>query len=375
MALDVPPGPAFVRALEALWADGDAVLPIAPGLPAPARERTIARLRPAAVVDDAGERALPDPEPVAAGTALVVATSGSTGTPKGVALSHAALSASARASLGRLGAERGADRWLCCLPTSHVAGIATLVRSQLLGTAAVVHPRFDPAAVAAADATMVALVPTMLARLLDAGADIARFRAILLGGAPPPEGLLDRARAAGGRVVCSYGMTETAGGCVYDGVPLDGVEVALDPDGRIVVRGPVLFTGYRGGPPRQLREGGWFPTADRGDWTADGRLVVLGRLDDVIVTGGYNVHGEAVAALLRTHPLVADAAVSGRADPEWGQRIVATVVPADPARPPQLGQLRAYVAERVAGYAAPRELVLVEEIRRSPLGKPLAAEG
>lgn len=369
VALSLPPGAAFVSALSDVWARGAAALPLAADLPGPARDWALATFRPATVIDGAGERALPDADPVPDGTAVVVMTSGSTGQPKGVVLSHAALRASARACLRRLGAVAGDDRWVCCLPTSHVAGLSVLVRSVLLGTEPVVHGRFDPAAVAAADATMVAVVPTMLARLLDAGADLRHFRAILVGGAPAPDGLLAAARAAGGRVVRSYGMTETCGGCVYDGVPLDGVDVALDADGRIRVRGPVLFSGYRGqrGEPGA---DGWFATADRGRWGPDGRLEVIGRLDDVIVTGGYNVAPDAVAALLREHPLVADAAVFGRPDDEWGQRVVATVVPADPTRPPQLADLRSFVAERAPAYTAPRELTLVEDIARSPLGKP-----
>lgn len=385
VALRLPSGPAFVDALEAAWSRGDAVLPLAADLPAPAVARALAALRPAAVLDADGEQPLAGAEPAAPGTALVVTTSGSTGAPKAVELSHEALTASARASLARLGADPETDRWLCCLPLAHVAGVAVLVRSRLLGTPAIVHPRFDPAAVATAEATMVSLVPTMLARLLDAGADLRRFRTILLGGAAPPAGLLEAARAAGARVVTTYGMTETCGGCVYDGVPLDGVEVAVGGRGRgaaaghagtaagdrIAVRGPVLFSCYRGGRTGAPGQDGWFLTTDRGRWSPDGRLEVLGRTDDVIVTGGHNVAAGAVAELLREHPSVADAVVTGRADPEWGQRVVATVVAADPARPPRLDELRAFVARQAPAWAAPRELHVVAELARSALGKPL----
>lgn len=370
VGLRLPPGPAFVEALDAVWADGDAVLPLAPDLPGPAVRRALVAFRPDRIIDDAGEHPVDDGEPVRPGTALVVATSGTTGEPKGVELGHAALLASARASLERLRAGPG-DRWLCCLPLTHVAGLQVLVRSRLLGTLAVVQPRFDPAAVASADATMVSLVPTMLRRLLDAGVDVRRFRAILLGGAAPPAELLDRAREAGARVIVSYGMTETCGGCVYDGVPLGGVEAALGEEGTILLRGPVLLSGYRGRAEAPLFDDGWFRTADRGRWTADGRLEVLGRVDDVIVTGGYNVAAGGVATLLREHPRVADAAVAGRPDAELGQRVVATIVPRDPDRPPTLAELRAFVAERLAPYAAPRELTLVDALGRSALGKPV----
>lgn len=371
VAVRLPPGAAFADTLQALWTQGDAVLPLDPRLPQPALAATLASLRPALLVDGGQRRALPDAQPVAADVALVVATSGSTGEPKGVELTHAALQHSARASLERLGAEEG-DRWLCCLPTNHVAGIQVLVRSQLLGTPAVVQSVFDPAAVAAAtDASMVSLVPTMLTRLLDADVDLARFRAVLLGGAAAPPDLLERARARGVRVVTSYGMTETCGGCVYDGVPLDGVDVDIDAHGVIALRGPVLMHGYRlraDLTAAALRDG-WFHTADLGRWTADGRLQVLGRVDDVVVTGGRNVVAGQVAALLCTHPRVADAAVTGAPDPVWGEVLVAHVVPRNTHRPPQLDELRAFVAQRDAAYKAPRELVIVEQLPRSAMGK------
>lgn len=421
VAVRLAPDRGCVDAIEEVWARGDAVAPLAPDLPAPALAEALESLRPAALIDDAGEAALPDPAPTSPGTALVITTSGSTGAPKAVELSHAALTASARASLERLGADATADRWLACLPLAHVAGVMALVRSSLLGTPAVVHSRFDVGAVAGADATMMSLVPTMLGRLLDAGADLRRFRAILLGGAAPPAGLLEAAQAAGARVVVTYGMTETAGGCVYDGVPLDGVDVAVGASetghqdepvrpsregaagtasaggetaaegagadtaaesagadtaaegagDRIAVRGPVLFSGYRGQPGSGPGAGGWFVTADRGRWSGDGRLEVLGRLDDVIVSGGHNVSASALADLLRRHPGVTDAVVTGTPDPEWGHRVVATVVAADPTRPPRLDELRAFVAERAPAFTAPRDLHVVAELARSALGKPL----
>jgi O-succinylbenzoic acid--CoA ligase len=371
VALRLPPGGAFVAALEAAWAAGDAVLPLTADLPHAELERLVAEFRPAAIVDVHGETAVGGGAPVADGTALVVATSGSTGRAKGVELSHAALEASARASLARLGAASG-QRWLCCLPLTHVAGLQVLVRARLLDTAATIHARFDPAAIAAEpDVAFVSLVPTMLARLLDAGVDVARFHALLLGGAPALPALLERAAATGARVVETYGMTETAGGCVYDGVPLTGVDVHVGEDGRIGLRGPVLFSGYRCRPDLDaaaLRDG-WFLTSDLGWWSADGHLIVAGRADDVIVTGGENVDPTEVEALLAEHPLVREVAVTGRPDPEWGSRVVAVCVPSDPRQPPDLDELRRFVSARAAAYKAPRELVLVEALPRTPLGK------
>lgn len=381
-ALQLPPGPLLADGVEQAWARGEAVLPLADDLPSERRNRLLAELRPHALVDASGTRTMSDPLPVHPGTATVVPTSGSEGAPKGVALSHAALEASARASLDRLNVQPD-DRWLVCVPLHHVAGLQVLVRSRLLGNRPVVHGGFDAEAVAAdSRATCLALVPTMLARLLAVGTDLARYRVILLGGAVPPPGLLESARAAGARVVTSYGLTETAGGCVYDGIPLDGVDVAVEDgrtasaeppeSGRIRIRGPVLMSGYRGRADltaEVLDDEGWLRTADLGRWNADGRLEVVGRADHVIVTGGENVAPDEVAALLASHPRVADAGVVARADPEWGERVVAVCVPADPGEPPTLPELRAFVAERIPAHTAPRELVLTSALPRTALGK------
>jgi o-succinylbenzoate---CoA ligase len=213
-------------------------------------------------------------------------------------------------------------------------------------------------------------VPTQLVRLLDAGVDLRRFRVILLGGAPAPAALLDRAYAAGGRVVTTYGMSETCGGCVYDGRPLPGVQVATEPgEGRIRISGAVLMSGYRLQPDRTdaVLSDGWLVTEDVGSFD-DGRLVVHGRADDVVVTGGENVATDAVAEMLSGHPDVEDVAVAGVPDDEWGERVVAVVVAGD--RTPTLDELRRWVTERAGASAAPRALVLVPRIPRLTSGKP-----
>lgn len=369
VALRLPPGPAWVGAAKGVWAQGDALLPLAPADPPAIVEAALDALRPAALIDGTGTTALAGGMPVAPGTALVLATSGSTGTPKGAVLSHRALRASAASSLARLGVGDD-DRWLCCLPLHHVAGLQVIVRSQLMGSDPVIHDAFSVEAVAAErDVTVVSLVPTMLRRLLDAGADLRHLRRILLGGAAPGAALLTEARDAGLDVVTTYGMTETGGGCVYDGHPLDGVKVRLEDDGRICLRGPVLFDGYRLRDDLTtdvLREG-WLRTEDLGQWAPDGRLEVLGRADDVIVTGGEKVHAEWLAHLLEGHPAVAEAAVLPRPDPRWGQRVVAFVVAADSA--PALDDLRAFVRDRAPAHAAPAELVIVERLPRLATGK------
>ncbi|POM22502.1 2-succinylbenzoate--CoA ligase [Actinomadura rubteroloni] len=368
-AVALPPGPRLLTALAAaLDGTGPAILPLPPDLPAPARTALLDAAAPHAVTTEDGTTTRPGGVPVDPGTAVLIATSGSTGTPKAVELSAAALRHSAAATLDRVGAAPG-DRWLCCLPTSHIAGLQVLVRSLLAGTDPEIHPRFDPAAVAASPAAHVSLVPTQLRRLLDAGADLARFATILLGGAAADPALLDRARARGARVRTTYGMSETCGGCAYDGVPLDGVRVAVGPGDRVRVAGPVLFTGYRLRPDltAAARDGDWYVTQDLGV-LEDGRFRVRGRADDVINTGGEKVVAGEVAAVLARHPAVADVAVVGRPDPEWGERVTAVVVPAGP--PPSLDELRDWVRADLPAPAAPRALDLVAEIPLLPSGKP-----
>ncbi len=250
------------------------------------------------------------------GDALVVATSGSTGAPKGVVHTHASVAASARASSARLAVDPARDRWLGCLPLAHIGGLSVVTRAVLTGTPLELHPRFDAAAVddaARRGATLVSVVPTALARI-DAGG----FRKLVVGGAAPPDRLPPNA-------VTSYGSTETGSACAYDGVALDGVELRLAPDGEIQVRGDVLLRAYRDGSDPRLADG-WYPTGDHGRLDPDGRLEVDGRLDDLIITGGENVWPQAVEAVLAATPAVAEVAVVGRPDPEWGQQVVALVV-------------------------------------------------
>ncbi len=357
-------GRALADAIASVWSAGDAAFPVDPALPELEVERLLRAARPDRVIDASGERALTEPLPTPDGVALVVATSGTTAAPKLVELTHDALGASAKASAARIGSEPG-ERWLCCVPLHHIAGLGILVRSNLAGTSPIVHERFDLDAFdATRDATLVSLVPTMLVRLLDAGADLGRFRVVLLGGAGVPSALVQRARDAGANVVVTYGMTETCGGCVYDGIALDGVDVRIEPDGTIALRGPVLMRGYRGAP----EHGGWLRTADAGE-IADGRLRVLGRVDDVIVTGGKKVMPGEVEDVLAGHPNVADVAVFGREDPEGGSRVVAAIVPRHAT--PSLDDVRTWLTNKLATHELPRELVIVPSIPRNRQGKPV----
>jgi O-succinylbenzoic acid--CoA ligase len=328
-----------------------------------------------AALDGSGPAVGAGPRTVADDIALVVRTSGSTGDPRGVLLSGTALRASAAATATRLG---GPGRWLLALPLQHVAGLQVLVRSVLAGTRPVVLPDgpFRAPAFVSATAALAggprytSLVPTQLVRLLDdpAGAEALRaFDAVLVGGAATGADLLDRARSAGVRVVTTYGMSETCGGCVYDGVPLDGVSVRIAEDGRILLTGPVLAAGYTDGvhePFVRVDGQRWMRTSDLGSWS-DGRLTVLGRADDVLVTGGTKVSPHAVEAVLERF---GEVVVVGLPDEEWGQVVVAVVVPR-PGTAPTLADARAAVADRLGAAHAPRHLVVTGSLPLRGPGK------
>jgi O-succinylbenzoic acid--CoA ligase len=327
---------------------------------------------PAGPAAAAAHEVLAVDEPLEDGADLVVVTSGSTGRGRGVLLPASALRASGDATHERLG---GPGTWLLALPVSAIAGLQVLCRSVLAGTVPTVLGPGEPMAAAVArtggDRRYTSLVPTQLRRLLDREPEALRaFDAILVGGAATDPGLLSRARAEGVAVVTTYGTSETAGGCVYDGVPLDGVRVRVDGEG-IAIAGPTLALGYRRDPSGTAEAfgGGEFRTRDAGTIGPDGRLTVTGRLDDVVVTGGVNVAPQAVEGVLRDHPDVADAVVFGRPDAEWGQRVVAAVVPA-PGAAPELSALRPWVAERLGAPSAPRELHLVDAVPTLHTGKP-----
>ncbi|MFC9787280.1 AMP-binding protein [Rhodococcus sp. NPDC127528] len=396
--LSVPSGPAAATVLAtldgALSGRGDAVLPVPAG-----DDREIARL----------SDALHPGEPIDESIALVVATSGSTGIPKGAMLTADALRASGDATHTRLG---GPGSWLLVLPPHHIAGLQVLLRGLLAGTEPVivdVAEGFDPAALPAAVAAMTgprrytSLVPTQLIKALDhpgATAALADLDAVMLGGAATPAPVLARAVDAGITVVRTYGMSETCGGCVYDGVPLDGVRVRIVEDGerngtgersderngsgersderngsgergvtgRVLLGGPVLASGYRGLPDHPaFAEPGWFRTDDAGT-VIDGVLHVTGRLDEAITTGGLTVVPQVVEAALAGHPAVAECAVIGLPDSRLGQRVVAAVVPVAGATP-TLAELRARVEAVLDPTAAPRELHLLDALPLRGPGK------
>ena len=304
------------------------------------------------------------PETVEQRVAVVVETSGSTGRPKRVALGADALLASAAASDVRLG---GPGQWLIALPAHYIAGINVLVRSLAAQTEPITvaanSTRFvDAANELDAGLRFVSLVPTQLRRLLDAGTDLTAYDAVLLGAAAAPADLLRRAAEAGAHVVTTYGMSETCGGCVYDGVPLEGVRVDLTDDSRVRIAGPMIMSGYLDEGP----VGPWLATQDLGHWQS-GRLVIDGRIDDVINSGGLKIAAGQVLDQIRATGMVRDGLVLGLADATWGQVVTAVVVPGRGWRGPEA--LRDLVGRRLGRTHAPRVIVEVDELPMLASGK------
>jgi O-succinylbenzoic acid--CoA ligase len=377
VALLLPGGDRFVDAVRGAWDRGDAVLPLDPTAPTAHLAQVLTSLAPTKLVEADGEaRTLPGGRPVEPGDALVVATSGTTGAPKGAVHTHRSIAHAAFASATAAGV--GANTWwLACLPLSHVGGFSVLTRAMLTDARLEVHPVADAAAIddaAARGATHVSLVPTLLERI-----DPTPWRTILLGGSAIP---VERPS----NTIATYGMTETMGGVVYDGLCLNGVEVRIiDPDapvgaappgaappgllGPIELRSPSLLRAYRDGTD-PVGADGWYRTGDLGRLDPVTRLLsVHGRSDDLIISGGEKVWPEPVESILTSDHRVREAAVVGRPDAEWGQRVVAVVVPRDPDDPPTLQALRDLVRTQLPRAAAPKELELVDSLPRTGLGK------
>jgi len=375
VALALPPGLDFAVALHACLLARAAAMPVDPRLAGPEREALLASAdmvvdAPPPAAAGAAPRgggapvappasAAPPIAPTEADVALVVHTSGTTAAPRPVELSFGNVQANALGSAVALGLDPD-ERWLCPLPLSHVGGLMVLLRSAIYGTTAVLA-QFERAA--GDGITIASLVPTMLQRLLDAGAGPGpRLRRILLGGAPATPALLERARDAGWPVVQTYGLTQACsqvtiaepGDLHTAGRALPGLALSLAPDGEILVEGPTVAGG------------GTLRTGDLGRLDERGRLVVIGRKSDTIVTGGENVAPAEVEAALLAHPAVADAAVFGRADPEWGEAVTASVVLRAPAGPEEL---RRWCGERLARFKVPKAFEVADALPRTPSGK------
>jgi o-succinylbenzoate---CoA ligase len=364
VGLAMPPGVDFAATVHGCFLSGSVAVPIDLRL----SEGEQARRRRGAV------RVLDKPVPLAGGAvAALMYTSGTTGEPREVPLTYDNWLSSALGSAVALGLSLE-ERWLCPMPLVHVGGLSILIRSAIYGTTVVLHERFDAEAVVAALSdrdqaiTLVSLVPTMLARLLDAGLhEPPVLRWALLGGGPIPAPLLARAAEAGVPVAPTYGMTEACSQIATNGWPLPGVEVRVADDGEILVRGPNVSVAA-------LDADGWLHTGDLGVMSASGRLSIVGRKNDTIITGGENVAPAEVEAILLGHPAVADAGVFTRADGEWGEAVVAAVVLRPELGDADADELRAFCLERMASFKVPKAFAFVRDLPRTESGKLLRRE-
>ena len=383
VAIELPAGLDHAILLHALMKLGAIAAPINLRLAPTERQAELTRTDPTLIVARAEETAGPEADLPLLGEhdlgAVVcrMATSGTAGRPKAVGITYGNYFWSAVGSAFNLGVDP-IDRWLCCLPLYHVGGLSILIRTVIYGTTAILHEGFDADAVAASlesdRVTLVSLVSTQLERLLRIGAELSGPRAILLGGGPTSLEMLEEASGRGARIVQTYGLTEAAsqvttltpadarGRLGSAGRPLLTTRLRIH-EGEILVQGPTVAPGC-------ADEDGWLHTGDLGSIDAEGFLYVAGRIDDLIVSGGENVVPDEVEDVLRAHPGVADAAVIGRPDEEWGEAVEAVVVPAV-ADPPSSEELRRHCAAALAGFKVPKRFELADELPRTASGKLL----
>jgi o-succinylbenzoate---CoA ligase len=385
VAIALPPGLEFAQALHACLLLGAVAMPV--DSRSSAAERALLTGDAALLLDSPLGAFSPSPGDPSAGariehdldaTAVVIHTSGTTSSPRPVELTYGNFLWSALGSAVALGLDPQ-ERWLCAMPLAHVGGLSILMRSAIYATTAVVHEGFDTDRVLHAllerQITLVSLVATTLARLLDAGlTDPPALRGALTGGGPVPQALVGRARAAGVPVLSTYGLTEACSqvtttpaaadgeGRARGGRPLFCTRVRLARDNEIMVHGPTV-------PPRELASDGWLHTGDLGALDDDGRLLITGRKADTIVSGGENVAPAEVEAVLEAHPDVLEAAVLGRPDPQWGEAVTAIVLPR-PGAVIEVEALRAHCARVLTPYKVPRRVVLARgPLARTPSGK------
>jgi O-succinylbenzoic acid--CoA ligase len=371
VAVAMPPGPEWLPVVREIWEAGAAVLPIDHRLTSPETRAVVDRARPTVILDAAGPMINAEGSKVSEGVGVCLATSGTRGEPKVVELSRRALETAVHTSVAALGGHDD-DPWLCCLPVAHIGGILVVLRGVIAGAPVEIAPRFDIGVVAQSPHVYTSLVPTMLHRLLEAGVDLAHFRAILVGGADLGDATTERAHDAGATVVATYGLTETCGGVTYDGVPFQGTGIRFGLEREIQVAGPTVMDGYRFDGQANARAwtlDGWLRTGDAGALDDRGRLRVHGRLDEVITSGAEKIWPQEVESVLREHPRVVDVGVAGRVDPEWGMRVVAYVVPEPDLPPPTTQELRDFASDRIARFKTPRDVVLLESLPRTASGK------
>jgi O-succinylbenzoic acid--CoA ligase len=377
VALALPAGPEFVIALHGCLLLGAAAVPVDLRLSELERAERMGGAD-VVVTEPLGAARVGMPSVSGGGQAVAVMhTSGTTAAPKRVELSDGNFLASALGSAVALGLDP-AERWLCPMPLTHVGGLSIPIRSAIYATTAVLHGRFDTDAVlgelmdGGRRITLVSLVPTMLARLLDAHAPLHEYRAIVVGGAPLPAALRRRALDAGAPVVDAYGLSETGGGVVVDGRPIPGADVRRGDGDEILLRGPMVMRGYRFDPDgtrRVLDADGWLHTADVGAWDDDGAVRVVDRRRDLVITGGVNVSPTTVEQTLGEHPDIVDVCVAGAPDADWGERVVAFIVTRAGSPAPSLDELRAFARDRLRAAELPRQVVVVDAIPRTAGGK------
>ncbi len=355
VCLDLPLGDAFINRLKSAWDAGDAIFPLDQRLPSAARAEVLRVIQPTVITDSSGDTRAQG-EKVADGEAVVIATSGTTGMAKGVVLTHQAIEASAKATSARLGITKD-DCWFACLPPSHIGGLSVILRSIIMGTKFITAPSFTVEAyneAASKGATVVSLVSTAMQQV-----DTSLYRTIVLGGAKAP---LHRPSNS----VVTYGLTESGSGVVYNGLPLDEVEIEIR-DGIIFLRAPMLLRSYRDGTTPLVN--GWLRTGDHGYIAADGLLHVDGREGDLIVSGGENVWPEQVETRLSAMTEVRDVCVAGVPDNKWGHAVHAFVV-LNADMKLSIEEVREWVKETLPAFSAPQALHVVAEIPRTALGKP-----
>ncbi len=381
VALRLEAGLEYVVLVHALIKLGAVAYPINTGLSEPEIEAELARAQPALTVGRSLHLGLTEADLPLLGEHDLddvhcrILTSGTSGGPRPVALTYGNHLWSAIGSAFNLGVEP-TDRWLCCLPLFHVGGLSIVMRSVIYGTAAVVHGGFDVDRVASSlegdGVTLISVVATQLKRLLDADVDLLPLRAVLVGGGPVPEAVLEEAIGRGVTVVQTYGLTEAASQVTTispsesqrkvgsSGRPLLTTHLRIQ-EGEILVQGPTVA-------PGTADQDGWLHTGDLGRIDDDGFLYVTGRLGEMIVSGGENVVPTEVEEMLLRHPGVADAAVVGRADAEWQEAVTAVVVPVNGAGV-TAEDLRSHCASGLAGYKVPKRIEFVAELPRTASGK------
>ena len=356
IALDMIASNDMIRHVRSAWDQGDAVLPIDQRLPERAKRDLVSLMRPSQIIgSDGNVIQLSNGAPTDDGDALIISTSGSTGTPKGVIHTHQSIEALLSMSATRLNTD-ASTHWLLCLPVSHVAGFSILARAVKHGNPITIHPSFDASRINEAvrsGATHVSLVPTALTRI-----DASLFHKILLGGATAPAHLP-------ANVTTTYGMTETFGGVVYDGRPLDGVSIESI-EQEIVLKSPSLFRSYRFSDAAVSADG-WFHTLDSGS-VDDGVVKIYGRTDDMINTGGENVWPADVERVIALLDGIDQVVVRGMPDATWGERVVAWITISD-GTIFSLEDIRDHVKKHLPAYCAPSEVQIIDEIPKTSLGK------